>query len=149
MNFASHNTGVVIGQLLCFGALIFAHGCESKVTSITTPSTRVNRSELQVEVETFLAIADLRFEDLNKQDQFRDEIFKHATLWAQGGTVNPIGLALSLASIIGIGATVDNVTKRRRENAALRRYTDKVIENDKKVIEAFLKVPRHLFVPQE
>ncbi len=124
MNFASHNTGVVVGQLICFAVLIFAHGCESKVASITTPSARVNRAELQIEVETFLAIADIRFTDLNKQDEFRDEIFKHASLWAQGGIVNPLGLALSLASIIGVGATVDNVTKRRRENNALRRYVE-------------------------
>jgi len=128
MNFASHNTGIVIGQLLCFGVLIFAHGCESKVTSITTPSAKVSRSELQVEVESFLAIADLRFADLNKQDEFRNELFKHAALWAQGGTLNPVGLALSLASIIGIGATVDNVTKRRRENNALRRYVEVKVE---------------------
>ena len=126
MNFASHNTGIVVGQLICFAVLIFAHGCESKVTSITTPSARVSRSELEVEVESFLAIADLRFADLNKQDEFRNELFKHAALWAQGGTLNPVGLALSLASIIGVGATVDNVTKRRRENNALQQYITSV-----------------------
>ena len=124
MNFASHNTGIVVGQLICFAVLIFAHGCESEVPSIINPAQRVSREELEIEVETFLAIADIRFADLNKQDEFRDEIFKHASLWAQGGIVNPVGLALSLASIIGVGATVDKVTKRRRENNALRRYVD-------------------------
>lgn len=128
MNFCSHNTGIVVGQLLCFAVLLWTYGCESKVASITTPSLRVSRSELQVEIETYLAIADLRFADLNKQDEFRDEIFRHATLWAQGGIVNPLGLALSLASIIGVGATVDNVTKRRRENQALRRYVEVKVE---------------------
>lgn len=128
MNFCSHNTGVVIGQLLCFTILLWAYGCESKVASIITPSARVSRSELLVEVDSFLAVADLRFADLNRQDEFRDEIFRHASLWAQGGIVNPIGLALSLASIIGVGATVDNVTKRRRENKSLRRYVEVKIE---------------------
>lgn len=128
MNFASHNTGIVIGQLICLGVLIFAYGCQSKVASIISPGAKVTRAELLVEVDSFLAVADLRFADLNKQDKFRDEIFKHASLWAQGGIVNPMGLALSLASIIGIGATVDNVTKRRRENNALKLYVTDIKE---------------------
>lgn len=128
MNFCSHNTGIVVGQLLCFAVLLWAYGCESKVPSIITPSARVSRSELLVEVDSFLAVADLRFADLNKQDQFRNTIFEHAALWAQGGIVNPTGLALSLMAIIGTGATVDNVTKRRRENKALRRYVEVKIE---------------------
>ena len=62
-NFASHNTGIVIGQLLCFTILIWTYGCESKVTSITRPSEKVTRSELLIEVDSFIAIADLRFAD--------------------------------------------------------------------------------------
>ncbi len=124
MNFASHNTGIVIGQLLCFAVLIFAHGCESKVASIVNPGARVSRSELLIEVDSFIAIADLRFANLDKQDAIRKTLFDHAVLWAQGGIVNPLGLAMSLATIMGIGATVDNMTKRRRENASLLRYRE-------------------------
>lgn len=130
MNFASHNTGVVVGQLICFAVLIWIYGCESQVASIRNPTQKVTRSELLVEVDSFLAVAELRFTDLDRQDEFRRTIFEQAALWAQGGIVNPTGLALLLMGIIGGGATVDNVTKRRRENKALRRYVEVKIEKD-------------------
>lgn len=124
MNFASHNTGIVVGQLICFAVLIFAHGCESKVPSIVNPAQRINRGELQIEVDSFIAIASLRFKDLDKQDKFKTTLFEQVSLWAQGGAINPTGLMMMLFGIIGTGATVDNVTKRRRENNALRRYVE-------------------------
>lgn len=122
MNFASHNTGFVAAQTLIIVTLIWVQGCPSTTRSILDPSVKVTRGELQIEIDTLLATADLRYADLDKQDQIKKMITDHALLWSTTGAINPVGLITALVGIAGIGATVDNVTKRRKERKALNAY---------------------------
>lgn len=122
MNFVSHNTAITIAAVLVMFALVWTYGCESQVRSIVDPTMKVTRSELQNEVDAFLATADIRYAQLDQKDALKKAIFEHALLFTQTGTVNPYGVMMSLQAIIGTGAIVDNVTKRRKERKALSAY---------------------------
>ena len=62
-------------------------------------------------MDTFLAEAKLKFEDLNRQDALKRQLFEYALVVAEGGSVNPVGVAVSLFGILGIGAIADNRRK--------------------------------------
>ena len=102
---------IAVILICCF--LVWIYGCESKTRSLADPLTRVTRSELQLELDQIVAAAKLRFQDLRRQDQIRQTIANAALLWAKTGAINPIGVGTSMLAIFGIGATVDNVRKRK------------------------------------
>lgn len=81
------------------------------VESMKTPGRMVNRPQLQIKVETFLAESKLKFEELNRQDTFKKQLFEYALVIAEGGTLNPVGVAVSLFGILGLGAVADNRRK--------------------------------------
>jgi len=114
--FIRHNSGIVIGCVLCTAILLWCYGCESKVVSITNPPRLVPRTELELEVEHFLKTAEIRFKDLDQQDEFKRAIFAVAMKFMSEGKVNPIAIALTLGNLLGIGAIVDNVRKRTHIN---------------------------------
>ena len=120
--FTKSNFGTILAIQIILGLLLFCCGCESSVNSIQDPSKKVTRSQLQLEVETFLSQAERRDNQLDQQDALKNEVFKHALLFAETGGVNPIGAITALTSILGIGAIADNVTKRRKERKALKSY---------------------------
>lgn len=114
--FVRHNSGMVVGCILSVAVLAWAYGCESKVRSILDPTSSVNRVGLQAEVDHFIALAELKFQDLDKQDEIKKALFDIAITYMQGGQINPLGIVMTLATILGIGAGVDNVRKRTHIN---------------------------------
>lgn len=106
-----HNRGMMISILLISILLLWVYACQSTVRSIVHPDLSVNRAELQVEVDNFIAQAELRFENLNRQDAFKAALFQAAIKFGEGQTVNPLALALVLGNILGIGAVIDNQRK--------------------------------------
>lgn len=111
-----HYQASVISIVVSSIAVIWVYGCSSTVPSIVNPPDRLTRIGLQGEVDAFLAKAELRFDTLDQQDKLKSTVFNAAISYAQGGTVNPVGIAITLAGILGIGAAVDN------------RHKDKVIK---------------------
>lgn len=112
-----HYQGTSVAIIIVIAVLFWTYGCDSKVTSITSPNTKVTRVELKIEIDTFLAMAEERYKDLDRQDEFKQKLFEFGAIIAEGGTLNPIGIVASLGTILGIGAVVDN------------RIKDKVIKN--------------------
>jgi len=110
--FFRHNSGVCIGFALLPFILIFAYSCQSVVVSMIDPMQKVTRSELVAEVDLYLANAARKFDDLDRQDLVKDTIFNSVLDLAQGKPLNPIGIALTFAGILGLGAGADNVRKR-------------------------------------
>lgn len=110
--FVRHNSGIVIGSVLAIAILIWTYGCESQVTSILYAPDLVNRGQLQIEVDTFIAQAELKFVDLDRQDEVKSTLFNVAIDFMQGGKVNPAAVAIVIGNILGLGAVVDNVRKR-------------------------------------
>lgn len=89
--------------LLVLTALLFwGYGCPSKVASLTRPGKKITRPELQIELDSIIATAEFRLTELDRQDQFRDIIFKNAMLMVEGGGVNPAGILTMLAGLYGI-----------------------------------------------
>lgn len=106
--FIRHNRGTVISAGIAIVLLVWLYGCHSQVKSIVNPTVYVNRPELEAEVAGFLNQAEIKFADLDRQDQFKRILFENAITYAQGGTVNPFAVLITLGGILGIGLAVDN-----------------------------------------
>lgn len=113
-----YNYSLLISLLMVGCVLFWAYGCQSTVVSIMTPGRSLNRAELQAELDAFIAQAQLRFAELDRQDQVKSELFNAAITYATEGTINPIGVALTLGNILGLGAVIDNRRKDTRIKAA-------------------------------
>lgn len=116
LTFIRHNSGIVIGSAMIPFVLIYAYSCQSVVVSGLQPGKKINRQQLVNEVDFFLAEAEAKFADLDRQDLVKDTIFNSILDLAQGKTPNPIGVVLTLASILGAGAGIDNIRKRTHIN---------------------------------
>lgn len=103
--------------LIVLTALLFwGFGCPPRVKSLLHSGQMVTRPELQIELDTIITTAEYRLADLERQDQFRDIIFKNALLMVEGGTLNPIGIATMLAGLYGITRGVKDVKDRIKKN---------------------------------
>lgn len=114
--FIRHNSGIIIGAVLAIAVLSWSYGCESKVVSITNAPVLVTRPELELEVDHFLKAAEIRFAELDQQDEFKRTFFAMAIEFMQGGKINPVAIAMAIGNILGIGAVLDNVRKRTHIN---------------------------------
>ena len=110
--FIRHNSGIVIGSILCTMILAWCYGCPSTVVSVHNPPALVTRGELEVEVEHFLKLAELRFIELDQQDEFKRTFFAMAMDFMAEGKINPLAIAITLGNLLGLGAVIDNVRKR-------------------------------------
>jgi len=128
--FIRHNSGIVIGSILAVCVLVWTYGCESQVTSIVNPTILVNRGQLQIEVDTFIAKAELRFLDLNKQDEVKSTLFNTAIDFMQGGNVNPAAVALVIGNILGLGAVIDGVRLRTHINTRKGSVSNEQIDKE-------------------
>ena len=106
-----HNQGLAAGVVLCVLLVTWAYGCQSQTSSIIDPSVKVTRAEAAIELQTLLDKAELQKAEFDKQDEIKGAIFNIALTIAEGGTINPVGAAVTLAGILGIGAVVDNRKK--------------------------------------
>lgn len=113
-----HNYSLIIGCMLALCVLYWAYGCHSTVVSVITPPRMVTREELKIEVDTFLAQAKLKFEDLDRQDKLKSTLFNTAIEFVTEGKINPVAVALSLGNVLGIGAIIDNRRKDVRIKSA-------------------------------
>jgi len=109
----NHERYQSIAVILIAALLVWTYGCPSHVDSLTVPGKSVTRPELQIELDTIVAMAAARSADLDKQDSIKQLIFQQAMLTAQGGQINLMGVIAAAAATLGIGATVDNVRKRK------------------------------------
>lgn len=118
-----HNQGIFVGVAIATIVLIWAYGCQSQVTSIVNPTILVTRGELNIEVDSFIAQAELKYANLDQQDELKSTVFNVAIDFMKGGTINPVAVALVIGNILGLGAVLDNrrkdvVIKTKKSNAA-------------------------------
>jgi len=103
----------IISLFFVAGVIFYAYGCESKVPSVLYPNLQVTRAELAAEIDSYLALAEIRFTSLDQQDRFKQLLFEQAVLIASGGTINVLGLLTTVGTLFGIGAVVDNRRKAK------------------------------------
>lgn len=111
--FFNHERYESIAIVIAAGLLFWFYGCESKVPSIKNPERLVTRAVLKMEIDSILQMGEYRYNQLDQQDAIKDALLANAMLVASGGTVNPVAVITGIAGILGIGATVDNVRKRK------------------------------------
>lgn len=100
---------------------VFIVSCEPKVRSLTDNIVYVNRAELQLELDHFLALAKIRMIELEKQDQLRTLILQNALLLIQGQPFNPVGILTGIAAIYGTLQGGVNVTSAVRNKLTNRK----------------------------
>ena len=120
-----HKT-LLIGILVCAGFLFYCYACESKVKSLDGSNKLVNRQELQLELDQFIGMAQLRMAALDQQDKLRAIILQNALILVQGQPFNPIGIITAIAAIYGAGQVSNKVAKGVK-NARAKRYSHNAI----------------------
>jgi len=109
----NHERYQSVSIITCAVLLLFFYGCEPKCKSIINPNTQSSRSELDAEIEILVSRANSGYASLEQQEQLRQLLFEQTIASATSGTVNPVALMTSIGAILGLGATVDNVRKRK------------------------------------
>ena len=74
----NHERYVVIAFILTPATVVWISGCPSQTSSLINPTQKVTRPELQIELDTILATAEVRFADLQQQDRFKQILFENA-----------------------------------------------------------------------
>lgn len=111
-----HKTALIAG-LTCIGFLFYCYACEPKVRSLTDSNRLVNRQELQLELDQYIGMAQLRVADLDKQEQLRAIILQNALVLVQGQPLNPVGIITAVAAVFGAmqgGKTITQGVKNAR-----------------------------------
>lgn len=113
------NSSIIITGLVCIGFLFYCYGCEAKVKSLSDRGVLINRQELQLELDQFITMAQIRMADLDKQEELRGIILQNALILVQGQPYNPFGIITAIAAIYGIkqgGCNITKVVKKRKAN---------------------------------
>ena len=98
------------------GLLFLAHACQPQVASLVNPGVKITRPELQIELDAIIATAEYRLADLDRQQAFRDIIFKNALQMAETGSMNPIGIITLLAGLYGIARGTQDIKNKVKKN---------------------------------
>jgi len=110
-------TTVLVTIVLC----VWVYACESKVASLDGSKRLVNRAELQLELDRFIALAEMRMLSLDKQDALRSLIIENSILLVQGVPLNPVGLITAIAGIYGLSHGTSKVVRTVKKRQAKRR----------------------------
>jgi hypothetical protein len=111
-----HNQFIATAIIIMVLVLVWVYGCDSTTKSPWEPSVKVTRAELDAGIDMMNVKINQAYEDLNKQDLFKQELFDNLVIMAEEGTVNPMGVGLGLVSLLGLGAVADN----RKKNSVIK-----------------------------
>ena len=117
-----HNSALTAAVVVAGCMMLWVVGCESTTTSLIDPQKKVTRIELrleasqqaaaiQAELDTLELKVTLAEKKLDQIDALKQQAAEIGVLVAQGGTVNPVGVAMAAMGILGVGAVVDNRKK--------------------------------------
>ena len=114
-----HNQATIVALVIVLGITVWIYGCQSTVQSPVSEK-KVTRGQLIAEADKFAADLALAYEDLDRQDAFKQQIVSIGVAYAETGGINPIGAGLSLLGIVSAGLLVDN----RRKDVAIKSKTN-------------------------
>ncbi len=115
LKFFNDNHQYVIAAAIIIGFSLWTYGCQSQVNSILNPNQLITRDELKIEVEYFMAHAELKALDLDRQDAIKQSLLDLGSTFAKTGTLNPTGLMNTAISVAAIAFGM-NQRKRRLNN---------------------------------
>lgn len=120
MEWLKKHSTLLIGVLTCIAFLFYCYACEPKVRSLTDRQRFVNRQELQLELDQFIGMAQLRLADLDKQEQLRAIVLQNALILVQGQPLNLFGIITAIGAIYGASQVGHNI-KQGVQNARAKR----------------------------
>lgn len=97
--------------------LFIGHSCAPETLSLVHPGEKVTRPELQIELTAIMSTAEIRMADLDRQEAFRDLIFKNALVIVETGTLNPLGIITLLTGLYGITRGAQDIKKKVKKNS--------------------------------
>lgn len=115
------NAIIITTVLVTAAFVIYCYGCEPKTPSLSMPSKRINRQELQLELDQFISMAQLRMADLDQQEQLRSIVLQNALILVQGNPYNPVGIITAVAAIYGVTQGGSNITKVVKHKVSKRK----------------------------
>lgn len=124
--FIKHNPWILILFVIAILIALWLTGCEATGPSPLDRTRKITRTELEIEVKTFLARAKFTETSIASKEKLRDLILRQTFMIAQGGAINYFGLATSFMSLLGIGSILDNRRKdsiikiKKEENRSLK-----------------------------
>lgn len=116
LEFIRHYQGTVAAFVVCAALVVWGLGCQVTTENPFDPAEKVTQSELEAEVQLYVAKVQTAYDDIERQEAIRAALLEAGLAYAQGGGVNPIGLATTLMGIVGIGAVYDN----RKKDAVIK-----------------------------
>ena len=123
-NWIIKHKNIVITILITIGLVLYLYGCESTVKTLNGTGERVNRQQLQLELETYIATAKIRLASLDKQDEFRSIVLQNALILVQGQPFNPIGIISAVAAVYGIAQGSSNITQAVKTKRRKKGYSN-------------------------
>lgn len=135
-----HNVPLTMTIIVCLAVVMifWLGGCESKTLSLITPETQVSRGQLQVEYDSEIArleqeltklqsVVQLRLQDLDRQDAFKQKLFEIGMASAETGEINPVGIATSLLALLFSGSVMNGLVKDRVISTQKNEITNRLL----------------------
>jgi len=110
---SNHERYQTISIFVSILILVWIYGCDTTCESLTTPGLKVTHAEMDIELDAIIKKAELRTADIEKQNQIKKLLFNQSVLASSGVSINPVAVLTSLGALLGIGAGIDNVRKRK------------------------------------
>lgn len=110
-----HNQATVVATMMVFAVVFWFYGCQSTSLSPLTGKPATS-GQLAAEADKYAADLALAFDDIERQDAFKQQIANLVATSAQAGTINPLGIGLGALGLLTSGLLVDN----RRKDAVIK-----------------------------
>ncbi len=120
-NWIKQNHRGIITALVTASVCLWLYACESKVRSLDGSGQLINRAELQLELDRYMATAQMRMAALDRQDAFRSLIIENSLLIVSGTPFNPLGLITAIAGIYGFTHATSKVVSAAKKSQAKRK----------------------------
>ena len=114
MNYIKKNWHWLVSVNVAIFVITYAYGCEAKTKSLLNPDEKVTRSGLTTELELLESKYKASYADLDRKERIREIVLNQSLIIAQTGSVNPVGVIMSVLSVLGIGVAADDVRLRKK-----------------------------------
>ncbi|MBA7658076.1 hypothetical protein ES703_66024 [subsurface metagenome] len=112
LKFLNDNHQYLIGAIVIAAVMFWTYGCQSQVSSMLHPERKITRAGLQLELDYLVGQLEIKFADLDKQDEIKQTLLDLGSTFATSGTLNPTGLLNTAISVAAISFGL-NQRKRR------------------------------------
>lgn len=109
----NHERYQTISIILTAIFLIFLSACEPRCHSLIDPQKKITRTELNGEIELLQSRIDSELQDLEQQEAIRTLLLSLANQYVATGAFPVIPAITGAITLLGAGAVVDNVRKRK------------------------------------